>query len=205
MKKVLVVLGVVLFSASAFALNAVAPEEESCASQKVAFEKYAVAQANDSFIAQHILINMADPMEKQSDAQAMAQAVCYSTFQVRGQRLVEFVRAHADFPGDISGREAAKMRNFADRVERLSIQGQLNAVADQENISHIVQFILINFADPMVKMSDYEAASLAKAYKGCHVNGQPMLEFVQAHANDFAGKVPQELNAFVQRVNKLAK
>ena len=57
----------------------------------------------------------------------------------------------------------------------------------------------------MVNLSDSQAAPLAKAYKGCNVNGQPMMEFVRVHASEFLGNVPQELDAFVERVNKLAK
>ncbi len=206
MKKVTALLGVLLFSACAFALNAEVSAGKDCAAQKAEFEKYAAGQNNISFIAQNILINMADPMENQTDEEALEQAACYDTFEVRGQSLVSFVRTHADiFPGDIYGREAAKMNNFADRVQRLGVQAKLNQVAAQGNTSHTVQFILINFADPMAKMDDAQAAPLAKAYKRCNVNGQPMMEFVRVHASEFLGNVPQELDAFVERVNKLAK
>ena len=206
MKKIIALFGVVLFSASAFALNAVAPYEKDCAGQKADFEKNVASQANISFIAQNILINLADPMETQSDEEALHQAACYDTFQVKGQSLVAFVRENADiFPGDISGTEAAKLRNFADRVQKLSVQAQLNKVAASGNTSHTLQFILINLADPMANMSDVQAAPYAKAYKGCNVNGQPMIEFVRVHASEFPGTVGPELDAFVERVNKLAK
>ncbi len=205
MKKVIALFGVMLFSASAFALNAVAQGDEDCASQKEAFEQYA-AEQKVSFVEQNILINMADPMVGMSDEEALPLAACYATFEVKGVPFVKFVRANANiFPGDISGKEAAELRNFADRVERLSAQAKINNIAAQGNVSHTVQFILINFADPMAKMEDAQAAPLAKAYKGCQVNGQPMMEFVRVHASEFLGNVPQELDAFVERVNKLAK
>ena len=206
MKKVIALLGVMLFSASAFALNAAAPAGKDCAAQKAEFEKYVAGQNNISFIAQNILINLADPMENQTDEEALDQAACYDTFEVRGQSLASFVHRNANiFPGDIYGREAAKMNQFADRIQRLGAQAKLNKVAAQGNTSHTVEFILINFADPMAKLSDSQAAPLAKAYKGCNVNGQPMTEFVRVHASEFMGNVSQELDAFVERVNKLTK
>ncbi len=205
MKKVLAVLGVVMFSASAFALNAEAPSGKDCAGQKAAFEKYAADQRND-FVAQHIIINMADPMEQMTDEQAMPVAACYATFKVKGTAFTDFVRAHAGiFPGDITGKEKAEMNAFAARVDRLSAQAKLNKVAAQNNVSHTVEFILINFADPLANMSDIQAAPLAKAYKGVKVNGRPMLEFVRVHASEFPGTVGPELDAFVERVEKLAK
>ena len=205
MKKVIALLGMVMFCSSAFALNTEAMLGESCADQKVAFEKYAADQRND-FVAQHILINMADPMENMTDEQALPLAACYATFKVKGMAFTSFVRAHAGvFPGDITGKEEAELRNFADRVQRLSVQAKLNKIVAQGNTSHTIQFILINFADPMVQMSDAQAAPLAKAYQGVKVNGQPMMEFVRVHASEFLGTVPQELDAFVNRVNQLAK
>ena len=204
MKNLFAMLAMVLFGTCAFALNA--PEKDACAAQRADFEKNVAGQANDSFIAQNILINMADSLENMTDEQAFEQAACYATFRVKGTPLTQFVRAHADiFPGDISGKEAAKLRAFAARVEKLGTQAQLNQVAAQGNTSHLVQFILINLADPMATMSDEEAAPLARAYQGCTVNGRPMLEFVRVHASEFAGNVPQELDAFVERVNRLAQ
>ncbi|MBO5911337.1 MAG: hypothetical protein J6Q05_04000 [Elusimicrobiaceae bacterium] len=206
MKKVIALLGVVLFSASAFALNAVAPADQACEGKKAAFEKKVASQDNDVFIVENILINMADPMAKQSDEQALEQAICYGTFQVKGQSLVAFVRANAEiFPGDISGIEAARLRTFADRVERLGVQAQLNKVVAQGNLSYTIQYILGNFADPMANMSDEEAKPLAKIYQGCKVNGQPMVEFTRVHASEFGENVSQDLDAFVERVEKLAK
>lgn len=205
MKKVIALLGVVLFSTSAFALNTEALSGTDCASQKATFEKYAQGQRTD-FVVQYILINMADPMENMTDEQALPVAACYDTFLVNKVPLARFVRENANiFPGDISGKEAAKLRAFAQRVQTLSAQAKLNPVIAQGNTSHVVQFILINFADPMAALSDVQAAPLAKAYKDVKVNGQPMVEFVRVHASEFLGTVPQELDAFVERVDKLAK
>ncbi len=204
MKKVILLLGVVLFSASAFALNTEAPAGKDCAGQKAEFEKYAMNQRND-FVAQHIIINMADPMEQMTDEQAMPIAACYATFRVKGTPLTTFVRRHAVFPGDITGKEKAEMNRFADRVDRLGTQAQLNKVAEKGNVSHIMQYIVSNFADPLAQMSDTEAAPLAKAYKACTVNGQPMVEFVRVHASEFYGPVQEDMDAFVQRVTQLAK
>ncbi len=205
MKKVLALLGVVMFSASAFALNVEAPSGKDCAGEKAAFEKYAVDQRNE-VVAQHIIINMADPMENMTDEQALPIAACYATFKVKGTAFTNFVRAHAGiFPGDITGKEEAEMRAFAARVDRLSAQDKVNKIAQAGNVSHTIEYILINFADPMAKMSDVEAVPLAKAYAGVKVNGQPMVEFVRVHASEFAGNVPYELDTFVERVNKLAK
>ena len=205
MKKVLVMLGVMLFSASAFALNVEAPADKDCAKQKAEFEASAAGQRVD-FVVQHILINMADPLENMTDEQAQPLAVCYATFRVKGEALSSFVRDNAGiFPGDVSGKEKAKLLAFAGRVDRLSVQDGLDKAAAQGNTSHIMQYVLSNLADPMAKMTDAQAAPLAKAYKGVKVNGQPMAEFVRVHASELPGTVVTELDTFVERVNKLAQ
>ncbi len=201
MKKVLMLFGVVLFPAFAFALNAEAPSVADCQSQKKAFEEHAAGLRSD-FVAQYILINMSDPMEQMSDEEALPVAACYANFTVQGRKLTSFVRAHSFFPGDIQGREKAKLETFATRVDRLSVQARLNKLSG--NMSHVMQYVLINLADPMVKMSDAEAAPLAKAYQGCYVNGQPLMKFVRVHASEFPVTVAEELDTFVARVNELA-
>lgn len=219
MKKVIALFGVMVFSASAFALNAVSSAEKDggkreaafeeykdCAKKKVAFEEYVAGQTNQSFIAQNILINMADPMETMTDEEAKPLAACYAKFHVKGKRFVEFVRANAGiFPGDVSGKEEAELRAFADRVERLSIQAEMDRMVSQGNQSHTLQYILYNFVDPMVNMSDEEATSLAKAYKACKVGNVPLLQFIREHSGYLDGNVGDDYDKFVDRVSRLAK
>ncbi|MBP5404280.1 MAG: hypothetical protein J6Y17_04235 [Elusimicrobiaceae bacterium] len=205
MKKVIALFGVMLFSASAFALNAVAQGDEDCASRKEAFEQYA-AEQKVSFIEQNILMNMADPMVGMSDEQALPLAACYATFEVKGVPFVKFVRANAGiFPGDINGKEKTELLNFADRVERLSEQANINRVADGNNSSFIMQYILLNFADKIADLEDAQAEPLAKVYKACNVNGKPMLQYVKEHSNEFYSGVKAEFDTFVNRVEQLTK
>lgn len=76
-----------------------------------------LALNNDSFTVQHILSNMADPMEKMTDEQARPKAKAYAALKVHGMSLVEFVRRHAN---DYTMNVENDMDNFANRVERLS-------------------------------------------------------------------------------------
>ena len=206
MKKVTALLGVVLFSASAFALNAEAVAgNKTCDAQKAAFEKYA-AEQKVSFIEQSILINMADPMEQMSDEQAQPLAACYATFFVKGTPFVNFVRANAGiFPGDISGKEEAELRAFADRVERLSEKAEFERVVAMNNDSFVIQHILSNMADPMKKMNDEQARTKAKAYAQYTVRGQSLVDFVLDHKTDFTMDVEIDLEHFVDRVVTLSK
>lgn len=205
MKKIGVVLSLlVALSVSAFALNAGAPTDENCKEQRVAFEQQAAAQGNISFIVQNILINMADPMELLSDAEAMPQAVCYNTFRVKGQKLVQFVRLNAAiFPGDLSGKEAQNLRNFAGRVEALSNKVAFDEMAQQDNEYFIAQNILINLADPLAKLSDAEATPVAKVYATFEVKGKSMVAFAQEQAQKYDEF--EALRAFASRINELAK
>ena len=206
MKKVLVLLGVMLFSASAFALNAEVTMDKNCASQKAEFEQYVASQKNTSFIVQNILINLSDPMETMSDDEAMPKALCYATYQVKGRPLVAFVRANAEiFPGDISKKEAKKLYNFADRVEILNEKAEFDRVVAMGKDSYVVQHILGNMADPMKQMSDEQARPKAKAYAAFKVNGKSFVEFVRDHSNDYTMDVEIDMEVFADRVERLAK
>ena len=203
MKKVLALLSLVLVSASAFALNVEAPADEKCPG-KAYFEQNVATLDNVSFIAQNILINLADPMAKMTDEQALPLAQCYATYQVKGQGHVEFVRANADiFPGDVSKKEATNLRTFAGRVEALSQKASFDEMATQDNNYFIAQNILINLADPFAKLSDSEAAPVAKVYAGFKVKGEAMPKFAAKMARQYPEL--EELGDFAGRVEFLAK
>ncbi|MBQ8032561.1 MAG: hypothetical protein IJ266_01185 [Elusimicrobiaceae bacterium] len=205
MKKVLVMLGVMLFSASAFAMNQEAMNGKTCEEEKAAFEKYATNQRTD-FVVQNILINMADPMIHMTDEQAQPLATCYATYKVKGRDFTAFVRDNAGiFPGDIKGKEKAELLAFADRVDFLSEKAELDRVVAQGNESFIVQHILGNMIDPMEKMTDAQAAPKAKVYAALKVKGMALTEFVRAHSNDYTMDVEIEMESFANRVERLAK
>ncbi len=205
MKKVLLMLGVMLFSASAFAMNQEALDGETCAEQKAAFERYAVGKRTDS-VVQNILINMADPMIKMDDEQAQPLAACYATYKVKGKNFTTFVRDNAGiFPGDITGKEKAELLAFADRVEFLSEKAELDRVVAQGDESFIVQHILDNMVGPMEKMTDAQAAPKARAYAALKINGISLPEYVRAHSNDYNMDVEIDMENFADRVEGLAK
>ncbi len=201
MKKIMMLLGVVLFSASAFALNAQAPADEKCPG-KANFEQYAARQSNNYFIAQYILINLADPMAEMTDTQAAPLAACYALYQVKGKSLVSFVRAHKE---EFRPKEEGELAAFADRVEILNEKAEFDRVAAQKNESYMVQHILGNMIDPMAKMSDEQATPRAKAYATWKVNGLPLVEYVRAHSNDYTMDVEIDMEKFADRVEELAK
>ncbi len=205
MKKVLLMLGVMLFSASAFAMNQEAMDTEKCAEQRTAFEKYAVGQRTD-FVVQNILINMADPMINMEDEQAQPLAACYATYKVKGRNFTTFVRDNADiFSGDIYGKIKAELLAFADRVEFLSEKAELDRVVAQGQDSYVVQHILSNMIDPMKQMTDVQAAPKARAYVALKINGISLPEYVRAHSNDYTKNVEIEMEKFADRVERLAK
>ena len=199
MKKVLAMLGVVLFSASAFALNAVAPVDENCPG-KAEFENYAAGQGNNYFITQNILMNLSDPMEQLTDEEALPQALCYATYRVKGKDLVSFVRFHK---GEFLPREEGQLAAFANRVEKLAVQNKLNKLSKDQ--SNVMQWVLTHLAEPMASKRDEEAKDSAKVYKACRVNGLPLMEYVRVHASEYPGDVAPILDAFVERVYKLVK
>ncbi len=201
MKKLMMLLGVVLFSASAFALNAQAPADEKCPG-KAQFEQYAARQNNRYFIAQYILINLADPLAEMTDEQATPLAVCYASYQVKEKSLVAFVRFQKD---EFRPKEAGELAAFADRVEILNEKAEFDRVVAQENDSYLVQHILGNMIDPMAKMSDKQAAPKAKAYATWKVNGISLPEYVRAHSNDYTMDVEIVMEGFADRVERLAK
>ena len=205
MKKIVVVLSMLVLAGSAFALNAVSSSEAKCVQKRTAFEEYVKGQGNnDAFIAQYILINMADPMAKLSNEAATPLAVCYDTYYVHGQKLVDFVRANATiFPGDISGKEAANMRTFAGRVDALS--KDFEKMASQDNDYFIAQNILINMADDFATLSDEDAAPVAKVYITFKVKGEPMVNFIEKQARKAQHNEFDELEEFASRVRELAK
>ncbi len=218
MKKVLTWLGMMLFSACAFALNAQAPAGEDCHAQRAAFEQHVNSQSNNSFIVQYILINLADPAEELTDEQVTPLAQCYIRYQVKGTSMVDFVRANATIfrqKAKPEEQNAAvfddlemELLRFANRVERLGEQAELDRIAAGDNDDHVVQHILNNLADPMAQMTDEQAAPKAKVYKQLKVNRQPLVEFALQQASrfgNFAPNVEEDLNSFANRVNKLAQ
>ncbi len=177
---------------------------KSCLEEKEAFERDVATQKNKSFIVQNILINMADPMERMSDEKALPLAMCYNNYKVKGAKMTQFVRSNATiFSGDVSGREAQNLRNFAGRVEALSNKVAFDKMAKQDNDYFIAQNILINLAEPLAKLSDAEAAPMAKVYATFEVKGTPMVNFAQEQAQKYDEF--EALRAFASRINELAK
>ena len=201
-KKVIALLGMVMFCSSAFALNTEAMLGESCADQKVAFEKYAADQRND-FVAQHILINMADPMENMTDEQALPLAACYATFKVKGLAFVDFVRTITDiFPGDISGKEAAKLSDFADRVVRLSKKAAFdNMVAQSSSAGDIMKYVWKEMVWPLDHMNEQEAATHLAIYKTFKVEGRPLSEFIRERSMFYDMNAEIKLEKFADTID----
>lgn len=198
MKKIIALLGVMLFCATTFALNAVAPVDEDCAAQKAAFEKNVASQANNYFIAQNILINLADPLEQMTDPQAQPLAACYATFEVKGVPFVDFVRAHQ---GEFRPNEANQLAVFAARVERLSKKAAFEQVVAQNNDYFIMLYVLDNIIAPMQQMSEPEAAAKAAEYKSYQVKGQPLSEFIRHQAAGFDMNVEIHLEDFADKID----
>ena len=221
MKRVLVMLGVMLFSASAFALNAQAPASEDCNGKKAAFEQHVNSQKQDSFIVQYILINLADPVLKEhryTEEQFVPLAQCYNTYKVKGTPLVDFVRANADIfrqkaPESVQAVPVyddlqSELLTFANLVEKQALQAALNEIAARDNDDWVVQHILSNLADPMASMSDEQAAPKAAVYKQLKVKRQPLVEYSLQQAGRFAqyaNNVADDLTTFASRVTALAK
>ncbi len=225
MKKVLLMLGVMLFSASAFAMNQEAMDDKTCAEQRASFEEIVNSLNQDSFIAQYIVTNLADTFRELPDEQAMPLAQCYDTYRVKGEAMTQFVRTHSDIfrqkalesnKGDEAKQAViseakvydelqTEMLDFAHRVEFLSEQAKLDHIVALGQESYVVQYILSNMVDPMKKMTDQQAAPKAKAYAALKVNGLALTEFVRAHSNDYSMYVEIEMENFADRVEKLAK
>ncbi len=200
MKKLLAVLGVVLFSVSAFALNTETPEDKNCPG-KAAFERIST-QDNNYFIAQYILINLADPMAKLSDAQALPQAKCYAGYTVKGKRLVDFVRIHAV---EFRNKEQKELVTFATRVEALSHKADLEALSAREGEYEIMNYVFSNMLNSFAKLSDDEAAPVAKIYSSIRIKGKPFTEFVEQEAQFYTMDVEIKLDSFAWRVEELSK
>ena len=221
MKKVLMLLGVVLFPAFAFALNAEAQDEKECEGNRAKFERQVNSQDKTSFIMQYILINLADDAvksNKYTEEQFVPLAQCYETYTVKGTPLVDFVRANADVfrpaesdPAselDVYDELQSELLTFANRVEKVSKQAALNKVIAHDNDDWVVQHILGNLADPMRNMSDAQAAPKAVVYKQLKVNSLPLVEYSRQQSERFARispSVTNDLNDFADRVERLAK
>ncbi len=201
MKKVIALLSMVMFSASAFALQAIEPADEACADQKASFEQYA-AEQKTAFIEQTILINMADPMENMTDEQAQPLAACYASFEVKGLNFVKFVRDNAGiFPGDISGKEKAKLLTFADRVERLSEKAVFDRTVAGNNDYFIMLYVMDKIINPLQQMSEQEAAAKVDIYKTFQVKGQPLSEFIREQAKFFDMNAEIHLENFADKID----
>lgn len=217
MKKVLMMLGVMLFTTAVFAQNAAALSDEECQHQKDQFEQMVEESNNESFLVQNILINWADPMASMADAQAQPLAVCYAKFKVKGVALTQYVRAHADIfrPANENLYEEKvkatydklqrELLQFADRVDLLSEQAELDRVIAQGSDSFVLQHILSNMADPMKKMSDEQARPKAKTYAALKVKSMPLVEFVRFHSGDYTMDAEIYMEHFADRVERLSK
>ena len=86
--------------------------------EKVAFDEMA-KQDNDYFIAQNILINLADPFATLTDKEAVSKAKVYGKFKVKGEPMLSFVEKQAREHAEL-GREG--LDAFAPRVAALAAQ-----------------------------------------------------------------------------------
>ncbi|MBQ8032389.1 MAG: hypothetical protein IJ266_00285 [Elusimicrobiaceae bacterium] len=200
MKKLLMMLGVMLFSASVFALNAA---DTNKFHGKATFEKTQQEQ-EDRFVIKNIMLQLADPLATMTDEQAQPLAVCYVSYQIKGKSLASYVRMHAEqFDAKGAHKEAAKMRDFAARIEVLSEKVDFDKMSQQDSDYFIAQNILINYADPFLHLSDADAAAKAKYYAHFEVKGQSLETFVR----EIAVENPEFdlLNGFVNRINRLTK
>lgn len=221
MRKVLMLLGVVLFPAFAFALNAEAQDGKDCEGNKAKFERQVNSQTKTSFIMQYILINLADGAVKSNEyteEQFVPLAQCYETYTVKGTPLVDFVRANADVfrPAESDPASALpvydelqnELLEFANRVEKVSKQAALNKVIAHDNDDWVVQHILGNLADPMRNMTDAQAEPKAIIYNQLKVKSLSLVGYSRQQAGRFAHispSVTNDLNEFADRVEKLAK
>lgn len=200
MKKILAMLGVMLFSVSVFALNTEAPADEICPG-KAAFEQK-VSEGDNDFIAKYILVNLADPFARLTDTQALAQAQCYAQYHVKGETLVNFVRLHA---GQFLKQDRQKLLTFAARVEGLDSKAGLEKLGPQEDDTSIIEYIYSNMLVPFEKLSDTDAAVVAKIYAATQVKGEPFVEYVETQAKYFTMDVEIKFESFAWRIEKLSK
>lgn len=73
------------------------------------------------------------------------------------------------------------------------------------NANFIGQYVLINLADPMRDMTDEEATPLAKEYATYQVNGVSLVDFCKNPGANWHQSALDELAAFGERVENLAK
>ncbi len=201
MKKLLAVLGVLMFSASVFALNTDVPTDEVCPG-KAEFEQKVATQQNNYFVAQYILINLADPFVRLTDTQALAKAQCYATYRVKGKSLVDFVRFHAE---EFQKKEKQELLTFAARVEGLASKAGLEKLAAQSYDAAIMEYIYSNMLVPFEKLSDTDAATVAKIYAAIQIQGKPFVEYVETQAMYFTMDVEAKFDSFAWRVEKLSQ
>ena len=199
MKKLLVVLGVLMFCTSAFALNAAGTN--ACPG-KTDFEKKANSQ-EDHLAIQKVMFELADPLATMTDEQAQPLAVCYVTYQVHKRMLPDYVRMHAKkFASKGARQEAARMRDFAARIEVLNEKVDFDQMAQQESDYFIAQNMLINYAEPFLQLPVADAAAKAKYYANFQVKGHSLNAFVEeitVENPEFDG-----LRRFVSRIEELA-
>ena len=79
--------------------------------EKVAFDKMA-SQPNEYFIAQNILINLADPFSKLSDEQAAFKAKYYLGFKVKNEPMISFAKRFAQHYSEFE-----ELNDFVGRIE----------------------------------------------------------------------------------------
>lgn len=198
MKKLIAVFGVLLFSASAFALNAEAQADEKCPGA-AEFAKVA-QQPNNYFIAQHILINLADPLETMDAKEAQEVVQCYASpeYNVKGQPLAAFVARESR---NFRETEANQLLAFATRLT----DARLAWINSRGTTDNVMEFILLNLADPMKDLSDAQAAPLAKVYSQVRVRNTSLVEFVNANSGGYPQSTSLEFDAFTNRIERLAK
>ena len=206
MKKLIALLSVAVFVSPVFALNAPNFDEEKCAEEKAYF--YSLmdrVDGDEAVITQYILTRYAEPMAQLADAEALPLAECYATFKVNDKTLVDFTRENAGiFTADQTGKMKDTLRAFASRVEDLSVNGDWLGVMNSDMTNYqLAQHILTNVAVPFAKLSDEEAAPLAKSYMNRKIKGQPFIGFVETQGGRYTEF--SDLETFAARVKRLAK
>ena len=205
MKKVLMLAGVLTVAVSSFALNAVAPAGALCQPGKKAFEQL----KGENAVAE--TVKLAASLEKMTDFQAIPAAVCYATYQVEGQSLVDFARANANNYRHVV---AKQLKNFASRVETLSQQAAEDVcrpgkeafeaeVADLDvEDFRIIQSIL-RLADSLEGLSAAPALPVTACYATYQVNDKPLATFIQENNGQFRNVVNKQLASFQKQLTEV--
>lgn len=207
MKKVMMLAGILTVAISSFALNATNSAEALCQPGKKVFEQL---RGNDAVV--YKTLELAASLDKMTSSQALPAAVCYSTYQVQGQSLLQFARAQKDYRNVV----IKDLQKFADRVETLSQQANEDVclpgknefeqeIADLDIQDYAIIQSVLRLANSLEGMADEQALPVAACYTTYKVQGQPLLSFIQENNGQFRNIVNKQLDSFELRLRALTK